>query len=94
LSKTIAGTANIGGGEGNYQRYTLTLYSSIIIANNIYQLLKLANRFQVDFLRKRCEAHLIHCVEMPLMERLIYADAYHLDKLKVFLLRYPKILFI
>uniref|UniRef100_A0A914L278 BTB domain-containing protein n=1 Tax=Meloidogyne incognita TaxID=6306 RepID=A0A914L278_MELIC len=55
--------------------------------NNVYQLLKLANRFQVDFLRKKCEAHLIHCVEMPLMERLIYADAYHLDKLKNYILK-------
>ena len=55
----------------------------LFLANNVYQLLKLANRFQVDFLRKRCEAHIIHCVDMPLMERLIYADAYHLDKLKV-----------
>ncbi|KAF7632153.1 hypothetical protein Mgra_00008466 [Meloidogyne graminicola] len=55
--------------------------------SNVHQLLKLANRFQVDFLRKKCEVHLIHCIEMPLMERLIYADAYHLDKLKNYIIK-------
>jgi hypothetical protein len=47
-------------------------------------LLKLADRYQIQSLRDRCEAHLVNCVELPLLELLTCANLYGLEKLKVF----------
>ncbi|KAL3090755.1 hypothetical protein niasHT_029974 [Heterodera trifolii] len=54
---------------------------------NVMGMLKLADRFQVDALRNRCEAHLINCVEISLIERLLCAEMYRLEKLKNFILK-------
>ncbi|KAI3414263.1 hypothetical protein GPALN_011721 [Globodera pallida] len=54
---------------------------------NVLVLLKLADYFQIDWLTERCEAHLINCVEIPLIERFLLIERYRLDNLKNFFLR-------
>jgi hypothetical protein len=46
-------------------------------------LLKLADRFDCQSLRDRCEAHLVNCVEIPLVDRLNSVKMYGLNDLKV-----------
>ncbi|KAL3121321.1 hypothetical protein niasHT_008303 [Heterodera trifolii] len=41
---------------------------------NVMVLLKLADFFQVDWLIKRCDLHLISCVEIPLIDRFLLID--------------------
>ncbi|KAL3103050.1 hypothetical protein niasHT_021750 [Heterodera trifolii] len=53
---------------------------------NVLFLLKLADYFQVDWLKKRCEAHLINCPEIPLMDRFLLIDHFRLDNLKIYFL--------
>ncbi|KAL3084286.1 hypothetical protein niasHS_009774 [Heterodera schachtii] len=53
---------------------------------NVLVLLKLADYFQVDWLKKRCEAHLINCPEIPLMDRFLLIDHFRLDNLKIYFL--------
>ncbi|KAI3414296.1 hypothetical protein GPALN_011753 [Globodera pallida] len=55
---------------------------------NVLALLKLADHFQMDWLKERCEAHLINCVEIPLIERFLLIDRYRLNTLKKFFLRF------
>jgi hypothetical protein len=52
-------------------------------ALNVMDLLKLADRYQIEQLRDRCETHLLNCVEIPLIDLLKCADFYGLNKLKV-----------
>uniref|UniRef100_A0A183BX38 BTB domain-containing protein n=1 Tax=Globodera pallida TaxID=36090 RepID=A0A183BX38_GLOPA len=54
---------------------------------NVLDLLKLADYFQIDWLKKRCDVHLINCVEIPLIERFHLIDRYRLNNLKNFFLR-------
>ncbi|KAI3411015.1 hypothetical protein GPALN_003099 [Globodera pallida] len=54
---------------------------------NVLYLLKLADFFQIDWLKERCEAHLIKCVEIPLIERFLLIDRYRLNELRNFFLR-------
>uniref|UniRef100_A0A183BWE5 BTB domain-containing protein n=1 Tax=Globodera pallida TaxID=36090 RepID=A0A183BWE5_GLOPA len=54
---------------------------------NVLYLLKLADFFQIDSLKERCEAHLIKCVEIPLIERFLLIDRYRLNELRNFFLR-------
>uniref|UniRef100_A0A183C0R1 BTB domain-containing protein n=1 Tax=Globodera pallida TaxID=36090 RepID=A0A183C0R1_GLOPA len=54
---------------------------------NVLVLLKLADYFQIDWLTERCEAHLINCVEIPLIERFLLIERYRLSNLKNFFLR-------
>uniref|UniRef100_A0A183CH36 BTB domain-containing protein n=1 Tax=Globodera pallida TaxID=36090 RepID=A0A183CH36_GLOPA len=54
---------------------------------NVLELLKLADYFQMDWLKERCEAHLINCVEIPLIERFLLIERYRLNNLKDFFLR-------
>uniref|UniRef100_A0A183BIQ3 BTB domain-containing protein n=1 Tax=Globodera pallida TaxID=36090 RepID=A0A183BIQ3_GLOPA len=54
---------------------------------NVLVLLKLADYFQIDWLKDRCEAHLINCVEIPLIERFLLIERYRLNILKNFFLR-------
>uniref|UniRef100_A0A914I5F5 BTB domain-containing protein n=1 Tax=Globodera rostochiensis TaxID=31243 RepID=A0A914I5F5_GLORO len=54
---------------------------------NVLVLLKLADYFQIDWLKERCEAHLINCVEIPLIERFLLIERYRLNILKNFFLR-------
>uniref|UniRef100_A0A914GTD4 BTB domain-containing protein n=1 Tax=Globodera rostochiensis TaxID=31243 RepID=A0A914GTD4_GLORO len=49
---------------------------------NVLELLALADYFQIDWLKARCEAHLINCVEIPLIERFLLIEPYRLDNLK------------
>ena len=63
---------------------TFNIWHSIT-AYNVHELLKLADRFQCDLLKDRCEEHLVNGVEFPLIERLLCAEIYRLEKLKVFL---------
>uniref|UniRef100_A0A914GWI3 BTB domain-containing protein n=1 Tax=Globodera rostochiensis TaxID=31243 RepID=A0A914GWI3_GLORO len=54
---------------------------------NVLVLLKLADHFQIDWLKERCDAHLVNCVEMPLVERFLLIERYRLNKMKNFFLR-------
>uniref|UniRef100_A0A183C5J8 BTB domain-containing protein n=1 Tax=Globodera pallida TaxID=36090 RepID=A0A183C5J8_GLOPA len=54
---------------------------------NVLALLKLADYFQIDWLKKRCDAHLINCIEIPLIERFLLIERYRLYNLKNFFLR-------
>uniref|UniRef100_A0A914I6K6 BTB domain-containing protein n=1 Tax=Globodera rostochiensis TaxID=31243 RepID=A0A914I6K6_GLORO len=54
---------------------------------NVLYLLKLADYFQIDWLKERCDAHLVHCVEIPLIERFLLIEPYRLNNLKDFFLR-------
>uniref|UniRef100_A0A183C0C7 BTB domain-containing protein n=1 Tax=Globodera pallida TaxID=36090 RepID=A0A183C0C7_GLOPA len=54
---------------------------------NVLYLLKLADYFQMDWLKERCEAHLINCVEIPLIERFLLIQPYRLNNLKNFFMR-------
>ncbi|KAL3125562.1 hypothetical protein niasHT_009695 [Heterodera trifolii] len=54
---------------------------------NVLPLLKLADFFQIDGLKSRCEAHLFNCVEIPLIDRVNLVDKYQLTNLKNFILR-------
>uniref|UniRef100_A0A183CFX6 BTB domain-containing protein n=1 Tax=Globodera pallida TaxID=36090 RepID=A0A183CFX6_GLOPA len=54
---------------------------------NVLDLLKLSDYFQIDWLKGRCEAHLISCVEMPLIEPFLLIERYRLNYLKNFFLR-------
>uniref|UniRef100_A0A183BRK8 BTB domain-containing protein n=1 Tax=Globodera pallida TaxID=36090 RepID=A0A183BRK8_GLOPA len=49
---------------------------------NVVNLLKLADYFQVDWLKEQCEVHLINCVEIPAIERFQLIERYRLNKLK------------
>jgi hypothetical protein len=51
----------------------------------VFALVKLADRYDCQTLRDRCELHLMDCVEIPFIHRLTCANFYGLDKLKVFL---------
>jgi hypothetical protein len=66
-------------------------YNSIIHihtfpASNVLDLLKLSDRYHVQSLRDRCEAHLVNCIEIPLEELLTSVELYGLKNLMVFLL--------
>jgi hypothetical protein len=58
---------------------SLTLFA----AYNVRALLRLADRYDVQSLRDRCELHLINCVEIPLIERLLCLQQCQMAKLKV-----------
>uniref|UniRef100_A0A183CR65 BTB domain-containing protein n=1 Tax=Globodera pallida TaxID=36090 RepID=A0A183CR65_GLOPA len=51
--------------------------------HNVLALLKLADYFQVDWLKERCDTHLINCLEIPLIDRFFLVEPYQLPKLKV-----------
>ncbi|KAL3088364.1 hypothetical protein niasHS_008011 [Heterodera schachtii] len=53
---------------------------------NVLVLLKLADFFQIDWLIKRCDLHLISCFEIPLIDRFLLIGHYHLPNLKNFFL--------
>uniref|UniRef100_A0A914GZJ7 BTB domain-containing protein n=1 Tax=Globodera rostochiensis TaxID=31243 RepID=A0A914GZJ7_GLORO len=65
-----------------YARHGRTLSNP----TNVLYLLKLADYFQIDWLKERCEAHLINCVEIPLIERFHLIERYRLNNLKHFFL--------
>ena len=52
-------------------------------ASNVMALTELADRFQVPSLLKICELHLMNCVEIPLVDRLILANQHERKELKV-----------
>jgi hypothetical protein len=64
---------------------TFILLPATFSASNVIYLLELADRFDCQSLRDRCEAHLMNCVEIPLVHLLNCANFYRLKKLKVFL---------
>uniref|UniRef100_A0A183C6I1 BTB domain-containing protein n=1 Tax=Globodera pallida TaxID=36090 RepID=A0A183C6I1_GLOPA len=49
---------------------------------NVLDLLKLADYFQVDWLKECCGVHLMNCVEIPFIDRFLLVDRYRLDNLK------------
>ncbi|KAI3414284.1 hypothetical protein GPALN_011741 [Globodera pallida] len=53
---------------------------------NVLDLLALADYFQMDWLKERCDVHLINCVEIPLIERFLLIERYRLNNLKNFFL--------
>ncbi|KAL3084163.1 hypothetical protein niasHS_008537 [Heterodera schachtii] len=53
---------------------------------NVLVLLKLADFFQVDWLKSRCETHLTNCVEIPLIDRFLLIEQFGLTNLKVILI--------
>uniref|UniRef100_A0A914GVI1 BTB domain-containing protein n=1 Tax=Globodera rostochiensis TaxID=31243 RepID=A0A914GVI1_GLORO len=54
---------------------------------NVLDLLHLADYFQVDWLRQRCDLHLVSCAEIELLKRFLLVDRYGLVKMKDFFLR-------
>ncbi|KAL3094236.1 hypothetical protein niasHT_023669 [Heterodera trifolii] len=53
---------------------------------NVLLLLKLADYFQMDLLKLRCEKQLINCVEIPLIDRFLLTNQYGLTILKNYFL--------
>ena len=53
------------------------------LASNVLSLAELADRFQVAPLRSHCERYLKNCVEIPVMERFLFADAHSMKGLMV-----------
>ncbi|KAL3088247.1 hypothetical protein niasHS_008768 [Heterodera schachtii] len=53
---------------------------------NVLVLLKLADFFQVDWLKSRCETHLTNCVEIPLIDRFLLIEQFGLTNLKNYFL--------
>uniref|UniRef100_A0A914HLD8 BTB domain-containing protein n=1 Tax=Globodera rostochiensis TaxID=31243 RepID=A0A914HLD8_GLORO len=49
---------------------------------NVLDMLKLADYFQVDWLKERCGVHLMNCVEIPFIDRFLLVERYRLDNLK------------
>jgi hypothetical protein len=62
----------------NFQIFIL-----LFAASNVRALLKLADRYECQLLIDRCEAHLMNCIEIPLVERINCANLYRLNGLKV-----------
>uniref|UniRef100_A0A183BSE1 FBD domain-containing protein n=1 Tax=Globodera pallida TaxID=36090 RepID=A0A183BSE1_GLOPA len=58
---------------------------TVHIATTVLDLLHLADYFQVDW--ERCDAHLVNCAEIPLLQRFLLVDGYRLAKMKDFFLR-------
>uniref|UniRef100_A0A914HM79 BTB domain-containing protein n=1 Tax=Globodera rostochiensis TaxID=31243 RepID=A0A914HM79_GLORO len=54
---------------------------------NVLDLLKLADYFQVDWLKECYGIHLMNCVEIPFMDRFLLVERYRLDNLKQFFSR-------
>ncbi|KAI3416413.1 hypothetical protein GPALN_005945 [Globodera pallida] len=54
---------------------------------NVLALLALADHFQIDWLKERCDVHLINCVEIPLIERFLLIEPYRFNILKNYFLR-------
>ncbi|KAL3068685.1 hypothetical protein niasHT_032101 [Heterodera trifolii] len=53
---------------------------------NVLVLLKLADFFQVDWLKSRCEMHLANCVEIPLIDRFLLIEQFGLTHFKNYFL--------
>ncbi|KAI1706227.1 BTB/POZ domain-containing protein [Ditylenchus destructor] len=51
--------------------------------SNVVALLKLAHQYDIPFLMRDCEEHLVHCYEIPILDRILLAGKYKLDGLKV-----------
>uniref|UniRef100_A0A915EFZ5 BTB domain-containing protein n=1 Tax=Ditylenchus dipsaci TaxID=166011 RepID=A0A915EFZ5_9BILA len=54
--------------------------------SNVVYLLKMADRFDVQFLIKACERHLMTCHEIPIIDRLVLADKFNLSFLVSYIL--------
>uniref|UniRef100_A0A183BYS3 BTB domain-containing protein n=1 Tax=Globodera pallida TaxID=36090 RepID=A0A183BYS3_GLOPA len=52
----------------------------------VIDLLVLADQYQIEWLKNRCDEHLVNCVEMPLVERLFLVESFDLNKLKEYFL--------
>ncbi|KAI3407410.1 hypothetical protein GPALN_002292 [Globodera pallida] len=61
---------------------------------NVLYLLELADYFQIDWLKTRCETHLINCVEIPLIERFLLIEPYRLSNLKYLKRKCPNLKFL
>ncbi|KAI3408225.1 hypothetical protein GPALN_012071 [Globodera pallida] len=59
-----------------------------IFRRNVLTLLKLADYFQVDWLKERCDTHLVNCLEIPLVDRFLLIEPYKLNKLKQLFARF------
>uniref|UniRef100_A0A183CTF8 BTB domain-containing protein n=1 Tax=Globodera pallida TaxID=36090 RepID=A0A183CTF8_GLOPA len=72
----------------NFWRPSTSIFDTgkLIQIHKCAALLKLADHFQIDWLKERCEAHLINCVEIPLIERFLLIKPYGLNNLKDFFL--------
>jgi hypothetical protein len=68
----------------NREFYCNLSYIHNFTASNVIDLLKLADRYEVNTLRDRCETHLMNCIDIPLAHLLNCANFYRLKKLKVF----------
>ncbi|KAI1711780.1 BTB/POZ domain-containing protein [Ditylenchus destructor] len=51
--------------------------------SNVAVLLKLARQYDIPFLSRNCEDHLMHCYEISLIDRLFLAKKYGLNALKL-----------
>jgi hypothetical protein len=64
--------------------HSIQMFIHNFSASNVFALLKLADRYDCQSLRDRCELHLMNCIEIPLINRLTSTNFYRLNKLKVF----------
>ncbi|KAI1703748.1 BTB/POZ domain-containing protein [Ditylenchus destructor] len=51
--------------------------------SNVTALLKLAHQYDIPFLARNCEDHLMHCYEISSIDRLFLAEKYGLNALKL-----------
>uniref|UniRef100_A0A914I7T8 BTB domain-containing protein n=1 Tax=Globodera rostochiensis TaxID=31243 RepID=A0A914I7T8_GLORO len=56
--------------------------SSLPNPHNVLDLLAMADYFMVDWLKDRCDAQLINCLEMPLIDRFLLIERFRLDRMK------------
>ncbi|KAI1702569.1 BTB/POZ domain-containing protein [Ditylenchus destructor] len=51
--------------------------------SNVVALLKLAHQYDIPFLMRNCEDHLMLCYEIPIADRILLAGKYGLDSLRM-----------
>ena len=64
-----------------------------ILAQNVMTIAELAFKFRILWLLDVCDREMIKWVDIPLIDRLIFADRLGLNELKVYICQYDKIPF-
>ena len=66
-----------------FKTISLIFINSDYSASNVFQIVELAERFQIAFVHEICERHLGNCIELKLIDRFLLAHKYRLAGLKV-----------
>ena len=69
--------------QTNFSRTSCKEFIFPNLDENVLQLCELADRFQIDSVRSKCEQYLQKCVEIPLAERFFFADKHSMKGLIV-----------